>query len=141
MRSTLLSAAVVLAAAAPGLADDAAFKLTLRSRVEADGKYTVTTKEQAWPAKKTAVIVCDMWDAPHGLNAVRREEQMVPRMNEFLTKARDRGALIVHAPSSCMDPYKDHPARKRAQAAPTAKNLPKDIGEWCRKIPAEEKGV
>jgi hypothetical protein len=39
-----------------------------------------------------------------------------------------------------MEPYKDHPARKRAQAAPEAKNLPKDIGEWCNKIPAEEKG-
>ena len=25
-------------------------------------------------------------------------------------------------------------------AAPKAANLPKDIGEWCRKIPSEEKG-
>jgi nicotinamidase-related amidase len=141
MRSTLLPAAVLFAVAAPGLADEPAFKLTLRSRTEADGKYTVATKEQAWPAQKTAVIVCDMWDAHHCLNAVRREEEMVPTMNTFLAKARDQGALIIHAPSSCMDPYKDHPARKRAQAAPTAKNLPRDIGEWCRKIPAEEKGV
>ena len=39
-----------------------------------------------------------------------------------------------------MAPYKDHPARKRAQAAPKAKNLPKDIGQWCSKIPSEEKG-
>ena len=39
-----------------------------------------------------------------------------------------------------MEPYKDHPARKRAQAAPKAKNLPKDIDQWCRQIPAEEKG-
>ena len=39
-----------------------------------------------------------------------------------------------------MEPYKDHPGRKRAQAAPPAKNLPKDIGQWCYKIPAEEKG-
>ena len=31
-----------------------------------------------------------------------------------------RGVLIIHAPSSCMDAYKDHPARKRAQAAPKA---------------------
>jgi len=130
---------VAVASACP--ADEAAFKLTLRSRIEAGGKYAVTTKVQAWPAKRTAVIVCDMWDAHHCLNAVRREEEMVPRMNEFLTKAREQGALIIHAPSSCMDPYKDHPARKRAQSAPTAKNLPKDIGEWCKKIPSEEKGV
>jgi len=39
-----------------------------------------------------------------------------------------------------MDAYKDHPARKRAQAAPKAANLPKDIADWCKQIPAEEKG-
>jgi nicotinamidase-related amidase len=138
MRFALLFV-VAVATACP--AEEAAFKLTLRSRAEADGKFTVTTKDKAWPASKTAVIVCDMWDAHHCLNAVRREEEMVPRMNEFLTKAREQGALIIHAPSSCMEPYKDHPARKRAQSAPTAKNLPKDIGEWCKKIPSEEKGV
>src|SRR5215208_1382259 len=96
----LLSTAVVLSAAATARAED--FNLNLRSRVEADGKYTVATREQAWPANKTAIIVCDMWDAHHCLNAVRREEELVPRMEEFLTKARDHGALIVHAPSSCM---------------------------------------
>src|SRR5262245_13688387 len=131
MRIALLLCAA-LAVPAAG-ADD--FKSSLRSRVEADGKYTVATREQNWPTTKTAIIVCDMWDAHHCLNAVRREEEMVPRMNEVLTKARDRGALIIHAPSSCMEPYKDHPGRKRAQSAPTAKSLPKDIGEWCRKIP------
>jgi nicotinamidase-related amidase len=125
--------------ALPAVADD--FKLTLRYRMEAGTKFVPLTKQETWPAAKTAVIVCDMWDAHHCLNAVRREEEMVPRMNEFLTKARESGVLIIHAPSSCMEPYKDHPARKRAQSAPTAKNLPKDIGEWCKKIPSEEKGV
>jgi nicotinamidase-related amidase len=135
----LSSAALLLL---PGLllADDSNFALNLRSRTESDGKFTVAEKAQAWPAKKTAVIVCDMWDAHHCLNAVRREEEMVPRMNDFLTKARDGGAFIIHAPSSCMDAYKDHPARKRAQAAPKAANLPKDIADWCKQIPAEEKG-
>src|SRR5206468_12601201 len=89
---------------------------------------------------RTAFIGCDMWDAHHCLNAVRREEELVPVVNQVLEKARSQGVLIIHAPSSCMEPYKDHPARKRAQAAPQAKNLPKDIGQWCHKIPAEEKG-
>jgi len=126
----------------PGLllADESSFALKLRSRTESDGKFSVVEKPQNWPAAKTAVIVCDMWDAHHCLNAVRRQEEMVPRMNDFLTKARDAGAFIIHAPSSCMDAYKDHPARKRAQAAPKASNLPKDIGDWCKQIPAEEKG-
>jgi nicotinamidase-related amidase len=39
-----------------------------------------------------------------------------------------------------MEPYKDHPGRKRAVSAPKAKNLPAEIDKWCYKIPAEEKG-
>ena len=70
---------------------------------------------------KTAIIVCDVWDAHHCLNAVRRLDEMVPTMNCVLEKARDQGAMIVHAPSSCMEAYKDHPARKRAQSAPAAR--------------------
>src|SRR5204862_6031282 len=107
------------------------FDLTLQSRAGADGKFKAVAKSQTWPAKKTAVIVCDMWDAHHCLNAVRRENELVPRMEEFLKKARSQGALIIHAPSSCMAAYQDHPARKRAQAAPAAKSLPKGIDQWC----------
>jgi type 1 glutamine amidotransferase len=40
-----------------------------------------------------------------------------------------------------MDAYKDHPARRRAQSAPKAPNLPSDITGWCNRIPAEEKGI
>jgi nicotinamidase-related amidase len=131
----LLAAALV---GAPATADD--FSLTLRSRAEKDGKHEVATKAEKWPARETAVIVCDVWDAHHCLNAVRREEEMLPRMEEFLKTARAKGAFIIHAPSGCMDAYRDHPARKRAQAAPKAKELPKEIEKWCYKIPAEEKG-
>src|SRR5262249_4338472 len=136
----LSPAAMLLLLPALGRSGEKELALTLRSRIDDNGTFRVVTKEQQWPAEKTAVIVCDMWDAHHCLNAVRREEEMVPRMNEMLEKSRSRGVLIIHAPSGCMEPYKDHPARNRAQAAPKAKNLPKDIGQWCNKIPAEEKG-
>ena len=56
---------------------------------------------------------------------------MAPRMNQVLHAARDQGALIIHAPSSCTDFYAEHPARKRAQAAPHAANLPDGIENWC----------
>jgi len=135
-----LSCAALVLVPSFAAADATDMAFTLRSRADDNGKFTVAEKSQSWPAKKTAVIVCDMWDAHHCLNAVRREEEMVPRMNEFLNKLRDRGVLVVHAPSSCMDAYKDHPGRKRAQATPTARNLPKDISQWCKQIPAEEKG-
>src|SRR5262245_48416843 len=136
----LTPAAILLFLPAQGRTGEKELALTLRSRIDDNGTSRVVAKEQQWPAKKTAIIVCDMWDAHHCLNAVRREEEMVPRMNEVLKKARTEGALIIHAPSSCMDPYKDHPARKRAQSAPTAKTLPKEIDKWCYKIPSEEKG-
>ena len=42
--------------------------------------YEITTATEAWEASQTAVIICDMWDSHHCYRAVRREEQMVPRM-------------------------------------------------------------
>ena len=116
--------------------------LRLRSRVESSrGQYAIVEKAAAWDPRETAIIVCDMWDLHHCLNAVRRGEEMAPRMNRVLTAARDRGAAIIHAPSGCTDTYKDHPARKHALATSRAKDLPRDIAQWCRQIPAEEKGT
>jgi nicotinamidase-related amidase len=116
-------------------------KLIQRYRVLVkEDVYEARTKEVVWQPAQTAIIVCDMWDAHHCLNAVRRLEEMAPVMNVVLEKACSQGVLIIHAPSSCMETYRDHPARKRAQAAPRAKNLPKDIDQWCNTIPAEEKG-
>jgi nicotinamidase-related amidase/type 1 glutamine amidotransferase len=112
-----------------------------QSRVEQGGTFAVREATEHWDPKQTAVIVCDMWDAHHCLNAVRRVEEVAPRMNELLAAARARGALIIHAPSSCMAAYKDHPGRKRAQSAPPAANLPSDISQWCKQIPSEEKGT
>jgi hypothetical protein len=40
-----------------------------------------------------------------------------------------------------MKPYEANPARERAKSAPTAKNLPDKIGEWCKQIPSEEKAT
>ena len=118
-------------------------KLTLQKRVETkagSGEYRVVTTAEKWDAKQTAIIVCDMWDLHHCLNAVRRAGEMAPRMNHLLEKARAAGALIIHAPSGCTKPYDGTPARKRAQDAPKAASLPADIGSWCKAIPAEEQG-
>lgn len=67
--------------------------------------------------------------------------ELAPRMNQFIIAAHKQGVLIIHAPSSCMAPYRDHPARQRALAAPPAGNLPGDMKNWCNKIPSEEKGI
>lgn len=136
--------AVVLSITASwSLAADAKVSLQLRTRVESkpgSGRFNAITKPETWEANETAFIVCDMWDLHHCLNAVRRGTEMAPRMNEVLRNARDRGALIIHAPSSCMETYKDHAARKRAQAVAKVDHLPIEIGKWCYKIPSEERG-
>jgi nicotinamidase-related amidase len=124
-------------------AQEKEFSLALRRRSEAptdSGRFQATTRVEKWDAAKTAVIVCDMWDLHHCKNAVTRVKEMAPRMNQVLEEARKRGALIIHAPSSCMEAYEGHPARKRAHSAAKAPNLPADIAQWCDKIPAEEKG-
>jgi nicotinamidase-related amidase/type 1 glutamine amidotransferase len=136
----------ILSAALPGAAaeDAGTLSLSLRKRIETkpgSGRFHAITQPALWDAKKTAIIVCDMWDSHHCLNAVRRVGEMAPRMNQLLSAARTRGVLIIHAPSECMDAYKDHPARQNAVRTPRAQNMPKDIGRWCNRIPAEEKGV
>ena len=117
--------------------------VTLRTRTPsaADPKvFDLNLKKQTWDPKQTAIIVCDMWDRHHCPTAEKRVVELCPRMNDMLESARKRGILIIHAPSSCMEAYKDHPGRKLAQSAPAAKELPIDIAKWCYKIPSEEKG-
>ncbi|MDX1946788.1 MAG: hypothetical protein SFU86_15410 [Pirellulaceae bacterium] len=120
------------------------FSLELRRQVEAparSGKYERQSRPESWLARETAVIVCDVWDYHHCLNAVRRLEEFAPRLDQLLAEARRRGATIIHAPSDCMPAYAEHPARKRATAVPLAANLPKEIDTWCSRIEAEKKGV
>lgn len=122
-----------------GFAAAAEIVVHKQSRTQTDaGPWSLKHAEEKWQPAETAIIVCDMWDAHHCLNAVRRETELAPRMEKVLQDARSKGVLIIHAPSSCMDPYKDHPARKRAMGLSTAKNLPSDIGQWCKHIPEEK---
>ncbi len=120
-------------------ADDG-LRLTLRSQVDAPGLGAprVVETEENWEPKRSAIIVCDMWDLHHCLNAVRRETELAPRMNRVLEVARARGITIIHAPSSCMEAYKDHPGRARAKQTPMSRSLPSEIGQWCKRIPPEE---
>lgn len=73
-----------------------------------------------WDAKRTAVVVVDMWDNHWCRGAAKRVVELARAMDPVLRLARERGMFILHAPSSTVNFYKDHPARKRAQAAPFA---------------------
>ena len=128
----------LLLLAVTALAADQPLSLTLQSRTPAGVRQPVAER---WQPQHTAIIVCDMWDLHHCRNAVIREGEMAPRMNEVLEKARGAGVLIIHAPSSCMQPYESTPARERAKSAPQAARLPDKIADWCKQIPAEEAAI
>jgi type 1 glutamine amidotransferase/nicotinamidase-related amidase len=117
--------------------------LHARLREVAPGGAGSVVKEKTvqWDPTKTAIIICDMWDQHWCKGASRRVAELAPALNRAVKAAREKGALVIHAPSSCMEAYKNHPARKRAMAAPRGPDLPGDIDGWCKKIPSEEKGV
>ncbi len=115
-------------------------ELRVRSRA-ADphhpGKYEVRSRVVQWDTAKTALVVCDMWDQHWCRGATRRVAEMAPRMNEVIAAARQKGVLIVHAPSGCMEAYADTPMRNRAQSAPVvATDVP--LQPWCRLDPDRE---
>ncbi len=129
-------------------ADDQAvnyrLQLTLRHQVETSegsGRFHQLTRDEAWDPQRTAVIVCDVWDAHHCLNAVRRLEEMLFEMNWTLHQLRGDGVTVIHAPSDCMEFYEGHPARVRALETPAAAEHPEEIETWCYKIPSEEQGI
>ena len=82
------------------------------------GEFRVVETNLTWDARKTAVVICDMWDRHWCEGATRRVGEMAPRMNAFVKKAREQGALIFHCPSDTMKFYADTPGRKLAQSAP-----------------------
>ncbi len=121
---------------------DKKLALDARSRAplsDGTGRFRVVQNKLEWNPEQTAIIICDMWNQHWCKGATSRVGELAPRMNEIVSKARDKGVLIVHAPSGTVNFYENHPARKRAQNAPTAANLPKDIAKWCRWIDEKEK--
>jgi hypothetical protein len=83
----------------------------LRERnVQGDAK-NITAR---WNPNETAIIVCDMWAFHPCVHATARLEDLAAEMNKVFDKARDKGILIVFAPSNHeIDKYySDLPARK-----------------------------
>ena len=90
-----------------------------------------------WPAKKTALIICDVWDSHHCFNAVRRVQQVAPAIDRLAKAIRSQGGTVIHAPSDCIPYYKDHPARQRAEKITLQDDTPTDISKWCDQIDGE----
>ena len=69
-------------------------------------------------AAKTAILICDMWDKHWSRGASERVNEMAPRMNKVVRAARNKGALVIHAPSDTLGFYAGAAARQRALDAP-----------------------
>ena len=115
-------------------------QLHIRRQIESapnSGEWRTEEKTVQWDSKKTAIIICDMWDKHWCKGASERVAEMAPRMNEVVKTARARGVFIIHSPSDTMKFYEGTPQRKRAQEAPIA-IPPIPLQRWCKLDPAKE---
>ncbi|TWU07964.1 cysteine hydrolase family protein [Stieleria varia] len=118
--------------------DDASLVIHARSQLVGEqapadidrGRRRSQIRELAWQASETAIVVCDMWDKHWCRGATARVAEMAPRLNEVLHAARDRGVLVIHCPSSCVDFYRDTPMVRLATDAPQAKSVV-ELKGWC----------
>lgn len=120
-RFALFSILVMVPASLPCKLDAESLKVKLRKQVRNDGgEFRVVEETATWDPARTAIIIIDMWDNHSCKSAAQRVVEMAPHMNRVVRAARSQGMFIVHAPSNCMDAYRDTRPRKRAQNAPLA---------------------
>jgi nicotinamidase-related amidase len=98
--------------------------------------WTVHESPASLAAEETALVVCDVWDNHWCRGADERLGQLLPRMNDVVKSAREKGVLIVHAPSETMDFYAGSPARERVLAAPPVEP-PEDLPRKDPPLPVD----
>jgi nicotinamidase-related amidase len=110
-----------LAGAGPTPETTGDLHLSLRTRLETfkgSGTWDEVVLCKDWPARETALLVCDMWDKHWCPTATQRCAALAKKMAPVLAAAQARGITVIHAPSECMDFYKDTPQRRRIQEVP-----------------------
>src|SRR5437868_15512770 len=101
--AAVVLAVVVILQAAPAAEPEVGleFHARLRQRVAgATNQFEVVQKTLHWAPRKTALIICDMWNEHWCKGATARVAEMAPRMNEVIKEVRRGGVFIIHAPSS-----------------------------------------
>lgn len=110
-------------------------RLEVRERVESNkgsGDWHERVQFKEFRGNETAIIICDLWDKHWCNGANERVGPIADKMAPVIEHARSNGVFIIHAPSSCMDFYKDSPQRKLMVEAPKAAGAPDSISSWCR---------
>lgn len=106
---------LIAAAAALLLAQETTVTLPLRTRVElfkGSGDWRESSMEFRLDPKKTALILCDMWDRHWCQGANERVAPIARKAVPVIAAARAKGILIIHAPSDTMDFYAGTPQRQ-----------------------------
>lgn len=117
---------------------------SIERKAESPTNEVVKTATVEWDPRKTALIICDMWDNHWCKGAARRVEELAGPMNKVVREARNRGVFIIHAPSTTVEFYRETPQRKRAIQARFVKTpLPLATVErwgtaWCYPDPQRE---
>ncbi|MDR0450685.1 MAG: isochorismatase family protein [Treponema sp.] len=111
------------------------FNFVSRSQriVYRDGLRDWEIREEALrrPASETAFIIVDMWDRHWSSGASRRCALLAEKINETAARAREKGSLVVHAPSGVMDFYQGTEGRGRFLAA-------EDAGPASEPVPVKD---
>jgi nicotinamidase-related amidase len=120
------------------------WKLPLRTRVETfkgSGDFDEVTVTRSFNPKESAIILCDVWDKHWCDNATTRCGELAKKMVPVLAAARKRGVIVIHAPSECMDFYKDAPQRKyMAELKKVAPPKPRDLPDPPLPVDASDGG-
>ena len=130
----LLAAAALVFAASDGIA------LRLRTRVEpfkGSGDWRATTVDYSLEPRKTAIILCDLWDKHWCRGASERVDKLAPKVAAVVAKLRAKGIMVIHAPSDTMEFYKNNPSHQAALGLPKA-TLPEVLNLDAPKLPIDD---
>lgn len=105
-------------------------EVRLEKAVAKGDRFEPKAEHREWAPRETAILICDMWNQHWCASATRRCGELALKMAPLIDQARARGVHIIHSPSDTLTFYRDHPARRRALAAPAA-TAPEEIGKWC----------
>ncbi|MDR1340606.1 MAG: cysteine hydrolase [Prevotellaceae bacterium] len=86
-----------------------------------EGAWMTVSRIETWKPSETALVICDMWDKHWCDISNARFGELAFALEQVVKDARSKGVKIVHAPSECMDYYKDYPQRREAMRYRDAK--------------------
>jgi hypothetical protein len=117
-------------------------ELTTRRQVLAykDGLrvWEVMEEKRCCRPEETALVIVDMWDKHWSTAATRRCAVLAEKINAAAVRARDKGALIVHAASDVEGFYRDTEARARLLSVPALTAIPEPVEVKDHPLPIDD---